>query len=86
MTHVVLQEEIAAPLHPSKKTCKDMEESGIADIMVGAVQWWENRRPVGWTLEQHLASPGVNQVTGPETELANSVANYILRRRRDVIK
>ena len=85
MSSIVLQQEVTAPLHDSKKTCKDMESSGIQLVMVSSIKWWEGRRPVGWTLEKHLEHPCVNQVTGPESELAQAVADWIITRRAEVI-
>lgn len=43
-----------------------------------ARKWWEMHRPVGWTLEQHLANPTIN-TTASEADraLARAVAKAI---------
>lgn len=50
-------------------------------LVIGAASaWWAARRPIGWTLDQHLAEPCVN--TGPsraEAALAKAVAAHIAK-------
>ena len=35
--------------------------------------WWEARRPVGWTEDQHRSCPHVNLVTNAEKALADAM-------------
>lgn len=46
-----------------------------------AKRWWESKRPVGWTVEQHLANPKINTVNEVEAKLADVVAGVMLPKR-----
>lgn len=39
-----------------------------------AERWWRSRRPIGWTIDDHLAQPVVNCVDAAEIALARAVA------------
>ena len=45
--------------------------------MDDAKAWWEQRRPAGWSLEQHLSNPTVNCTSGYEIGLAHAVASMV---------
>jgi hypothetical protein len=45
--------------------------------MDDAKAWWEQRRPPGWSLEQHLSHPTVNCMSGYEISLAHAVASMV---------
>lgn len=45
------------------------------DVLLAARRWWESRRPVAWTLGEHLANPEVNCVTPSEKALAKAVGS-----------
>lgn len=42
-------------------------------VVIQAVKWWKMRRPVGWTMEQHLANPGIN-CAGTDADKALAIA------------
>lgn len=46
-------------------------------IINAAVRWWERKKPVAWSREQHLAEPLVNTATKIEMSLADVVADYL---------
>jgi hypothetical protein len=46
-------------------------------VQQAAVEWWEGKRPVGWDLLTHLASPAVNTATAAEERLARAVAEAV---------
>ncbi|MBI4695500.1 MAG: hypothetical protein HY749_15900 [Gammaproteobacteria bacterium] len=48
-----------------------------AAIEAAARHWWEQQRPVGWTIEQHLEHPRVNTTSPSESALAIAVARVI---------
>ena len=39
-------------------------------------RWWETRRPVGWTEDQHRSCPHVNLATDAEKALATALLRY----------
>ena len=39
-----------------------------------ARHWWEGKRPMGWSLAQHLKEPCVNSTSQRETMLMRAVA------------
>lgn len=45
--------------------------------------WFEGRRPIAYTLAQHLLNPKVNCTSDAEGALAEAVAILISERRRD---
>ena len=47
-------------------------------LIIAAIKWFDSHRPIGDSLEQHLANPRVNTTTGPEGDLAESIADYIV--------
>jgi hypothetical protein len=52
-------------------------------VLLAARRWWESKRPLTWTLEQHLAAPRVNCAgSGAEDRLALAVAARITANRR----
>lgn len=55
-------------------TIENQREAQAAALQA-ALAWWESRRPVSWTLRQHLDNPAVN-AHGSEAEktLATAVA------------
>lgn len=46
-------------------------------VQQAAVEWWEGKRPVGWDLPAHLASPAVNTATPTEERLARAIAEAV---------
>lgn len=51
-------------------------------IKNSAMQWWEQHRPVRWTLQQHLQNPTINCATPAENNLARAVSHSIIRRQK----
>jgi hypothetical protein len=49
--------------------------------MDDAKDWWEQRRPAGWSLEQHLSHRTVNYTSGYETGLAHADGKHDALRR-----
>lgn len=48
------------------------------DVVELAVRWWEGRRPLAYTRQQHLANPTVNAWNSqPDQELAAAVGAYV---------
>lgn len=43
-------------------------------VMECARAWWEDMRPIGWSLDEHLLHPDVNCPTDNESALARAVA------------
>lgn len=46
-------------------------------VVVEAVRWWKNRKPVFFTEEEHLENPKINCMTETEKRLAESVARLL---------
>lgn len=44
---------------------------------VGGLAWWEELRPLGWSLRQHLDNPTVNTTSAAESKLAECVAEAV---------
>ena len=42
-----------------------------------AISWWESKRPVTWSVPEHISTPSVNCVTPWETDLAREVSAMI---------
>lgn len=49
-----------------------MEQTRLA-----ALAWWEELRPLGWSLRQHLDNPTVNTTSAAESKLAECVAEAV---------
>ncbi len=47
-----------------------------------AIAWWEDKRPLRYTLQDHLANPIVNCIGGSEGDLAIAIADIQARRKR----
>lgn len=50
-----------------------LELPEVQALVDGATHWWEQHRPIGWTLEQHIKTPRVN-IDPVGHLLANSIA------------
>jgi uncharacterized protein YgfB (UPF0149 family) len=50
--------------------------TNIKILKKAAISWWENNRPVGWTLQHHLAHHQINTRNRCEQDLADAVAAY----------
>lgn len=48
-----------------------------------AVEWWASKRPVRWTVEQHLGNPRINTATSAEKRLAEAVAEWVFSQRSE---
>lgn len=46
-------------------------------VLAAAQEWWEGKRPVKYSLEEHLKCPTVNTTTEAEKVLAQRVADYL---------
>lgn len=57
-------------------TIERQREAG-EEVIQAALAWWENLRPVGWGLRQHLDNPTINTMSKSECELAKRVANAV---------
>ncbi len=49
-------------------------------VVIQAVRWWKMRRPVGWTLEQHMTNPAVNTASEADKALAIAVGAMVAER------
>lgn len=58
--------------HSIDKQREVMEQTGLA-----ALAWWEELRPLGWSLRQHLDNPTVNTTSAAESKLAECVAEAV---------
>lgn len=41
-----------------------------------AVTWWKSKRPVGWTIAQHVIDPTINTAGYREKRLARAAARW----------
>lgn len=48
-------------------------------VVIQAVEWWQARRPVGWTREQHVANPVVNCAGDAEKALALAIGAMVAK-------
>lgn len=53
----------------------------LENVFYSSVRWWENRRPISWSEEEHLRNPTVNMIGDVEKELAKVVVAEIQRRK-----
>lgn len=54
------------------------------DIWPALAEWWQSKRPPGWTLDQHLSAPTTNCNVG-EFELAILYAKLVaIRLKREL--
>ena len=53
------------------------DAAALHAVAEAAVTWWTQRRPSGWSLEQHLADPAVNCEGGHERQLAQAAARWV---------
>lgn len=58
--------------HSIDKQREVMEQTRLA-----ALAWWEELRPLGWSLRQHLDKPTVNTTSAAESKLAECVAEAV---------
>lgn len=59
-----------------------MTDKNEADYVISSAKaWWENKRPKGWSLDEHLASPKVYTASEQEALLAARVADLIRKER-----
>ena len=49
----------------------------MTQVERAAIGWWRTRRPLDWSVEEHLETPAVNCVTYHEEKLAEAVAALI---------
>ena len=48
------------------------------NVIRAALEWWEGKRPIDWTIAQHLNMPAVNAIaTVRDTHLAHCVAALV---------
>lgn len=43
-------------------------------VLMAALKWWQRRRPVGWTLDQHLDNP---RIDAHENEASSLLAREV---------
>lgn len=48
-----------------------------AAVVICAADWWKSKRPVGWTVQQHLANKTINCQPGVETHLASAAGEAV---------
>jgi hypothetical protein len=53
----------------------------LLEVADAAVVWWVMKRPIQWSLEQHLARPHVNCATAEEELLAEKAAAWCAMQR-----
>ncbi len=46
-------------------------------VLCAAYKWWEELRPPGWSIQQHLQHPTVNTTNVWQHFLATSVAQWV---------
>lgn len=51
-------------------------EREMQRIVDAACQWWMRKRPIAYTLDEHIENPKVNTRNDSEAELAKAVARY----------
>lgn len=56
---------------------QDSDPGLTSKIAVMAVSWWSRKRPLHWTVGQHLGYPEVNCKGPEEINLALAVAEYV---------
>lgn len=49
----------------------------IKNINEKALNWWLSKRPLNFSVEDHLLNPTINTITQEEEELAEAVAFYV---------
>ena len=65
----------------AKKTTSRKPDAMLPDVLM---DWWEGKRPVGWTLEQHLENPTINCAGSIRDEkLAQYVGQHLNQRQKD---
>lgn len=47
---------------------------GVMDVVDASIDWWESKRPVSWTKEQHIENPTINCMNITERVLAEKIA------------
>jgi len=52
-------------------------EVNSISLFDSALCWWQRRRPLIWTQEQHLEHPTINCVDSAEHRLAENVARIV---------
>ena len=57
-----------------KPTLAQREEKARKEVERAALAWWSYLRPLGWTLDEHLAKPCVNTAGARETRVALACA------------
>jgi hypothetical protein len=48
----------------------------LLEVADAAVVWWVMKRPIQWSMGQHLASPRINCTTAAEESLAEKAAAW----------
>lgn len=75
----VTDADLKKPTHGRLRTKRQIDHD--AEVLLAladqSIRWWEQKRPDGWTEEQHLKNPTVNCVTAEECKLAKSVRKWI---------
>lgn len=51
-------------------------------VVQAALRWWRKRKPIAWSLDEHLRQPSVNCTTPSEHELAHACAKLTAARRK----
>jgi hypothetical protein len=52
----------------------EIQRSALEQTKRAALAWWEELRPFGWSLRQHLDNPTVNTFSKAESKMAECVA------------
>jgi hypothetical protein len=47
-------------------------------LILSTIQWWKNRRPAMWTMEQYVASPVANIRDDSERAMAIEAAEFVM--------
>ena len=61
------------------KTTADINalSESLLKVADAAVVWWAMKRPVQWSLDQHLQNCRINTITDAEKHLADAVAAWL---------
>ena len=74
--------KLSAELETLALSVKDDADPIFAErnaVMLRAVGWWANRRPLKWDLRTHIERPLVNMTSDSEIALAKAVAALMKR-------
>jgi len=63
-----LRSEVKRLKRDAKKLTADL--GGVQPFLAAAESWWASKRPLDWTIEEHIRNPWVNCVGPVERHLA----------------